>query len=366
MELYLTCRNQTLTMKPSGKLVEKSMNYIICVFDFQTDDWDGTLKTAVFENVNGDKYERLIVDGICKMPYEVTQESGKIKISVYGTKEDYRIPSSIVSYKFDSTLFDGNTPTDPEQTVYEQILSELAKIGATSQIELQKSETAIQWRYTGETEWKDLVLLADIKGPAGENGKDGADGAPGVDGAPGQDGEDGITPHIGDNGNWYIGDTDTGKPSQGEAGPEGAKGDKGDTGEAGPQGPQGLQGPKGDTGATGEQGPQGLQGIQGPQGEQGPKGDKGDAFTYSDFTAEQLASLKGEKGDKGDTGATGPKGEQGLQGEKGETGEQGPAGPTGADGYTPVKGKDYFTESDKTEMVNAVVAALPKYSGEVV
>lgn len=32
-------------------------------------------------------------------------------------------------------------------------------------------------------------------------------------------GSDGITPHIGDNGNWYIGSTDTGKPSKGEQGP---------------------------------------------------------------------------------------------------------------------------------------------------
>ena len=38
------------------------------------------------------------------------------------------------------------------------------------------------------------------------------DGAAGQDGAPGQDG---ITPTIGDNGNWYLGDTDTGNPSQG-------------------------------------------------------------------------------------------------------------------------------------------------------
>ena len=37
-------------------------------------------------------------------------------------------------------------------------------------------------------------------------------------------GADGITPHIGDNGNWYIGSTDTGKPSRG------GKGDKGEPG----------------------------------------------------------------------------------------------------------------------------------------
>ena len=74
----------------------------------------------------------------------------------------------------------------------------------------------------------------------------------------------------------------------------------------------------------------------------GLKGDKGDPFTYSDFTAEQLAALKGEKGDKGD------------KGEKGDP---------GADGYTPVKGTDYWTAADKAEIVNDVLAALPTWTG---
>ena len=38
----------------------------------------------------------------------------------------------------------------------------------------------------------------------------------------------------------------------------------------------------------------------------------------------------------------------------------------GADGKTPIKGTDYYTEADKTEIVNAVIAALPVYDGEVV
>ncbi len=37
-------------------------------------------------------------------------------------------------------------------------------------------------------------------------------------GSPGTPGASGTTPHIGDNGNWYLGETDTGKPSQGHAG----------------------------------------------------------------------------------------------------------------------------------------------------
>lgn len=56
----------------------------------------------------------------------------------------------------------------------------------------------------------------------------------------------GVTPHIGDNGNWYIGTTDTGKPSRGATG---AKGDTGATGPAGPIGPQGPAGAPGKDGA---------------------------------------------------------------------------------------------------------------------
>ena len=35
----------------------------------------------------------------------------------------------------------------------------------------------------------------------------------------------------------------------------------------------------------------------------------------------------------------------------------------GEDGYTPIKGKDYFTEEDKTEMVNSVLTAMPVAEG---
>lgn len=60
-------------------------------------------------------------------------------------------------------------------------------------------------------------------------------------------GTDGITPHIGENNNWFIGDTDTGVKALGTDGAPGVKGDKGDTGAQGPIGPQG---PKGDTGSA--------------------------------------------------------------------------------------------------------------------
>lgn len=38
------------------------------------------------------------------------------------------------------------------------------------------------------------------------------------------DGADGLTPTIGNNGNWYLGETDTGKPSRGDKGDTPQKG----------------------------------------------------------------------------------------------------------------------------------------------
>lgn len=105
----------------------------------------------------------------------------------------------------------------------------------------------------------------------------------------------------------------------------------------GPQGPAGPQGPKGDKGDTGDTGPQGATGPE------GPKGDKGDT---------------GATGPKGDTGATGPQGETGAtgaQGPKGDKGDKGDTGATGAAGYTPVKGTDYWTSTDKAEIVEDVL-----------
>lgn len=45
---------------------------------------------------------------------------------------------------------------------------------------------------------------------------------------------------------------------------------------------------------------------------------------------------------------------------------KGTDGEDGDDGYTPVKGTDYWTEADKAEMVADVIAALPVYNGELV
>ena len=181
------------------------------------------------------------------------------------------------------------------------------------------------------------------KGDRGEKGDTGATGAKGDKGDPGATGPQGITPTIGENENWYLGNVDTGKPSrgrQGEKGETGAKGEKGDKGD------------KGDPGATGPQGEQGAQGLQGERGEKGEKGDtgaKGDTGTDGTTptigangnwylgttdTGKPSRGAKGDKGDRGEQGIQGIQGEQGEQGVQGIQGKQGEKGETGVPGAT--------------------------------
>ena len=93
------------------------------------------------------------------------------------------------------------------------------------------------------------------------------------------------------------------------------------------------------------------------------------------------------KGDKGDPGTPGKDGHSPVvtatksgktttisvdgtaiatveDGADGTPGVAGAPGKNGTDGHTPVKGTDYWTASDKAEIVAEVTAALPKYGGE--
>lgn len=151
-------------------------------------------------------------------------------------------------------------------------INEVARTGGAGSMDLRVSDGYIQYSTDGGSTWTNLIAVADLKGADGKPGAAGADGvtphigdngnwyvgstdtgkpsrgatgAPGKDGAdgkPGATGADGVTPHIGGNGNWYIGSTDTGKPSRGATG---AKGDAGATGPAGPAGPAGAPGKDG-------------------------------------------------------------------------------------------------------------------------
>ena len=200
------------------------------------------------------------------------------------------------------------------------------------------NEGVLSW---SNSDGKDNPAAVNIKGSRGDKGDPGKDG---VDGSPGADG---ITPHIGENGNWYIGSTDTGKPSRGEKGDPGKDGADGGSGTPGVGDVTPIIGENGnwfvgntDTGkpSRGEKGDPGKDGVDGSPGAAGADG---------------VTPHIGENGNwyigNTDTG----KPSRGVAGARGDTGA------TGADGKTPVKGTDYWTVADKQEIVNDVIAALP-------
>lgn len=195
-------------------------------------------------------------------------------------------------------------------------------------------------------------------------------------------------------------------PIRGAIGPTGAQGPQGLTGATGAQGEQGETGETGNgiasailnddytltihfTDGASYTTPS-IRGATGAQGPQGEKGETGRGFKvlgyYTTESALSAAVTNPESGDAYGVGSTDPydiyiwdgvnskwvnngalqgaQGEQGIQGEQGVQGIQGPAGADGKDGVdgkdgkTPVVGVDYFTEADKTAMVNSVYALI--------
>lgn len=211
-----------------------------------------------------------------------------------------------------------------------------------------------------------------IKGPKGDPG---ADGAPGKDGgtgpqgpkgdpgADGKDGANGVTPTIGSNSNWFIGTTDTGKPSRGE---------KGDPGDTGPQGPKGDPGADGKDGGTGPQGPQGNPGVDGKDGTTfTPSVSASGDLSWTNDGGKDNPATVNLKGPKGDTGPQGP------QGEQGEQGPQGPAGPVNVPATTAIlkgngsggivaatRGSDYIASGNivKQTLVSAETTPTENYA----
>lgn len=204
-------------------------------------------------------------------------------------------------------------------------------------------------------------------------------------------------PEIGENGNWFIGGEDTGVQAQGVSGVYVGSGEmpEGYNVQVDPEGSEidslvvSVNGVKPDEsgnveievagGVPTEVINEAVEAALTEAKESGAfKGDDGTSVTITSIKESSIDSgtntvtfsdgnvLKIKNGSTGGSG-TGEGGissdqliaavEEALQDAK-DSGEF-----DGADGYTPVKGTDYYTAADKAEMVDLVLAALPMWNG---
>lgn len=119
----------------------------------------------------------------------------------------YTLTDQMTLQTIQRQIGDLDTLTTEDKSTIVAAINEAARTGGgAGGMDLRVADGYIQYSTDGGSTWTNLIAVADLKG---------ADGKPGAAGA------DGVTPHIGDNGNWYVGSTDTGKPSRGAPGASG-------------------------------------------------------------------------------------------------------------------------------------------------
>lgn len=194
-------------------------------FYFST-DWDGLVKTAVFEG-SGESVDLLLTGASCEIPPEALKKyGGMLRVGVYGVSADgttviptvyadlgiirrgadpQKDPTTNSSLpvwaQLQAQIGDLANLTTEDKTNLVAAINEAAKSGGGSGG--GKDGTGIESiTYKGEDEDGGnvyTVLLTDgtsydITAPKGATGADGKNGANGKDGSPGKDGADGKTP----------------------------------------------------------------------------------------------------------------------------------------------------------------------------
>ena len=177
-------------------VTSQSVNYVQAHFDVRSDDWTAPI-TAIFR-ANNNAYSVLLDnENTCIIPWEVLKTAGTVNVSAFcGDRHTANIAQFTV---VQSGYTEGEMPSEPTPTVYEQILKNFEgkqdKLVAGDGIKINGNVIsavdaksayviALEHGFIGsEEEW-----LASLKGAKGEQGEQ---GIPGVQGEKGQNGKDG-------------------------------------------------------------------------------------------------------------------------------------------------------------------------------
>ena len=270
------CRCETVRLEP----IPRGIVGAVVAVEYTDPAWDSLRKTVVFRGAA--TKDVLDAGNEIVIPAEVVSKAGgSLYMGVYGVDAENHVAIPTIWTELGviqgAATPSGDASTAPSLPVWAQIQAMVGDLGtldteAKSNLVAAINETLTKGGEIAPAEVQRIVedyLKANPPG-TGADGKDGitptigkngnwylgstdtgkpsrgadgtpgATGAPGKDGAPGADGKDGITPTIGKNGNWYLGSTDTGKPSRGAAGTPGAAGASGKDGSPGADGKDGI------------------------------------------------------------------------------------------------------------------------------
>lgn len=205
------------------------------------DTWSGLAVTATFNPPNGEPVEiRVPENGLIDVPAEATANEGTGAIVYCGVANGVQLITKTQGYNVITHGNVGGTePFNPSESLATQVLQAALNAEKNSAEAKDVADGLRNDAASGKCDGKDGA-----KGDKGETGttpqlKIGEDnlwqvsydnGATWVSlgvkatGEAGKDGLDGLTPHIGENGNWWVGDTDTGVSAKGDRGDTGAKG----------------------------------------------------------------------------------------------------------------------------------------------
>lgn len=149
--------NQRLYLEPP-ETAEGTREYLKAEFSF-SEEWDGMTKTAFFRGADGNTYSQLLKDDACTVPAEALAASGRVGVSVSGTLGETVITTDIKSFSVPATL-SGGTPSDPEPTVWQQILD---KVDETRQIAQSVRDDAEAGKFAASPEMVEQAVSVYIQ-----------------------------------------------------------------------------------------------------------------------------------------------------------------------------------------------------------
>lgn len=275
--LYATVRNRKIHVKRPDTVIQngvqvdwlnldmddewKSMESIVCVFvlhytEESTSTQESTTTTTIVEKEVQKEMLHTFGEPVM-VPWECLEHTGMLSVNCTGyvnnsAGEAVQVMTTAYPDSYWEVVQNGPTSgektLEPTPTLYDQIVAAAGAASTAAQEAIDAKNELLQDKESGVFDGKDgksttvtvgststgapgssarvfasgdsenLVLDFLIpRGQQGLQGEPGPRGYPGI-GHPGDPGKDGETPYIGQNGNWFIGLSDTGVQAQGEDG----------------------------------------------------------------------------------------------------------------------------------------------------